>query len=84
MRLGFLAQPICSALQPLGQQFDIKDLLPVLGLFFFQKVEQQGRQATLFKDAGDKLVARTEPAAAASVRECNYPPGAGRNPQDAA
>ena len=56
-RAGFrlLAQPIRAALQALGQQLDVEDLLWVLGFLFFQKIDQERGQAGLLKNAGHSL-----------------------------
>jgi len=70
--------------QSFRQQLDVEHLFPVLGLFFFQKVEQQRRQATLLRCAGHMLIARAEPAASTAVGERYDPIRAWRYPQDAA
>ena len=55
-----------------------------LGLFFFHEVEQQRRQTALLQGAGNKLVSRTEPTAAAAVGEGDDALRIVRNSQDAA
>jgi hypothetical protein len=75
---------LSRAVEASGQEFDVKDFLPDLGLFFFQKIEQQRCQAGLLQDASHELVPGAEPAAAAAVGERYHPLGAWRDTQDAA
>jgi hypothetical protein len=74
-------QPVRCELEPPGQQIDIEYFFPILGLFFGQQINQQRPQAGLNQALGHKLVARTEPAAAAAVGKQHHFRRAGRHNQ---
>ena len=54
---------------------NIEDLPPVVCFFRHQQIEQERGQATLLQHPGHGIVARTEPPAAAPMREKNHTQG---------
>ena len=78
-RLG--AQPSGHLDQAAGEQADVEHVGPVPFLLGGEQVEQQRAQAGILQNAGDMLVARAVPAAAAAVDEHHNPWGACRHGQ---
>src|SRR5271166_7032429 len=69
MKLRVPIEPVDGVNQPAGEQHDVEDVRAVALFFDRQEIEQQSRHAAFVERFGDNLVARTEAAGSASVRE---------------
>ncbi len=55
--------------KPLGKEIDVEDIRAIMGLALAQEVEEQGCKTRSPKSGGNVVVARTQAAAAAAMRE---------------
>lgn len=83
--LRIICEPCCGVDKTLGEKIDIESKMAgaLVERFFHssEQVEQEGGKARFLQGASDELVARTVPAAAASVRENHRAARRGGNAQ---